>query len=146
MCRPDLAAYMRTLPEPTLAPPPGRTWGQLSNEVAEQEHASQECSREGLREQSTGLRSLVLWRAEDYWLTEAHVAHLAGQETKARDAANHFADFMDAQAALGVMGDDNWKPVRDAARRGDWALVGEFWLANSSWSPGGSRATQAATR
>ncbi|MCE1180388.1 MAG: hypothetical protein LWW86_15345 [Micrococcales bacterium] len=139
VCKPDLAAYLRSLPKPAMDPPPGMTWTAISDQTASrvQWQARENCAGSGERQQSTGLRSQVLWTAQDWWLDEAHTAHEAGRTKQAWEAANRFADLMDAQDRLGVNGDEQWKPYRDAARAGDFAKLDEFWLANSSYAPGG---------
>ena len=41
---------------------------------------------------------------------------------------------MDRLDALDAYGDDNWRPIRDALRSGDYAVVKQFHDANSDGS------------
>jgi hypothetical protein len=57
------------------------------------------------------------------WECKAVAEHDAGREQQARAAAREVAATYDRLAAAGRFGDQNWKPQRDAALRGDFTAL-----------------------
>lgn len=75
--------------------------------------------------QETGIRSQFFSLAEGHWARAALADHAAGREERAREKARMVGLQLTRLDELGIWGDDNWIPLRDAALRADWAALEE---------------------
>jgi hypothetical protein len=130
MCAPDIRAFVATLAPTTRPLPAGTTWPHLIDEVAAP--ATGDCPPTGPGEiqQVTGLRVRLLMATTCPWDIDFLHADSAGDATESRYAGQQLAGTYDAINALGGYGDDNWKPLRDAAAAGSRPLIERDYRAN----------------
>lgn len=131
-CAADFPAFFRTLPQPTDASPTGLTWASIADQTIRQRQDSSDCQAGGFgaREQVTGLKATYYHLAEGIWTCRAVQAQRRGDFSGFRSNASSAAVMMDRLDELGIWGDDNWKPVRDALRAGDIDVITQSYEAN----------------
>lgn len=122
VCAADFPRLVRSLPRPAQALPPGTTWDAVATEVVHQNvtGVGQGCHGKASMVQDSMLRADFTLVAQGHWTCAAVDAHAAGHQRAALQAAREVAAAYDRLAAAGRSGDANWKPLRDAAYRGDY--------------------------
>lgn len=137
VCAPDFPAYFATLPAPTVAPPPGLTWGQVERFIVHklQHSAAQECRDGGLVMQATGLQREYLLSAWTVYDCRAYNAHKDGDTATMLTNMHAAGRTMDQIASGHGFGDNNWIPWRDAELRGDANTLVQSWRANTIGAP-----------
>lgn len=134
VCAADFPDYFATLPRPTDAAPEGLTWAQIGTRIVEQKRIgnAKDCAGAGVMEQSTGLKSSYYLYAENVWTCRAVAAHRSGDDAAFRANAASAATMMDRLSAMGIYGDDNWKPIREGLRSGDFSVINKYYDVNNS--------------
>ena len=125
VCAADFPRLLRSLPRPTEALPAGSTWDAVATEVVRDNVAGvgQGCHGKASMVQESMLRADFTVVAQGHWTCAAVEQHAAGHDSEALRAAREVAATYDRLAAAGKFGDKNWKPLRDAAYRGDYAAL-----------------------
>lgn len=125
VCAADFPRLVRSLPRPSEALPPGTTWDAVATEVVHQNVSGvgQGCHGKASMVQDSMLRADFTVVAQGHWTCAAVDAHAAGHPRAALQAAREVAATYDRLAAAGKWGDTNWKPLRDAAYRGDFGSL-----------------------
>ncbi|HEX3900389.1 MAG TPA: hypothetical protein VHW74_14575 [Mycobacteriales bacterium] len=130
MCAPDIRAFVATL-APTSRPlPAGTTWPELIDQVATPAPGDCPPSGPGEIQQVTGLRVRLLMATTCPWDATFLHADDTGDAAGRTYAGKQLASTYDAINAIGGYGDDNWKPLRDAAAAGSRPLVERDYRAN----------------
>ena len=134
VCASDFPDFFATLAVPSDAPPSGLTWRQVGDRIVatKKESTVNDCPPKGpgLMEQTTGLKSQYYLYAQDVWICRALRDRATGDDAGFRSNAALAATTMDRLDAMGIYGDDNWQPFRDALKSGDTAVINQFYEAN----------------
>lgn len=125
VCARDFPALVRSLPRPTHALPPGSTWDAVTEEVVRRnvDGVGQGCHGTASMVQEGTLRADFEFAGQMRWTCRALAEHTAGHGQAGLTAAREVAASYDRLAAAGQFADTNWKPLRDAAQRGDFAAL-----------------------
>lgn len=121
ICAPDFPAYVKSLPQPSDAPPAGMTWHQIAVRVADAQVRSS--CHDGVKEVDTfetGIKGDFYFVAGDIHICRALAQHDAGKEKAARQEARLYARSLERINQLGIWGDNGWKADHKAALAGDW--------------------------
>lgn len=124
-CASDFPRLVRSLPRPAEALPAGSTWDLVVAEVVRDnvEGVGRGCHGEAAMVQEDMLRADFTLVAQGHWTCEAVKQDAAGHKREALRAAREVAAAYDRLAAASRFGDKNWKPLRDAAYRGDYTSL-----------------------